>query len=215
MEKIDYKKLYQDLYVPKTEPTLIEIPAMQFIMVDGQGNPNDVDGEYQNAVALLYALSYTIKMECKKMKVAAMPDYVVPPLEGLWWMNEENNFDFTQKEKYLWISMIRQPDFVNTAMFEFAKKSVQQKKPELDVTKAYLQTYTEGLCIQCMHIGSFDTESATIEKIDSYMDQIGRQSSINTRSSEGILRRHHEVYLSDPRKSSPERRKTVLRHPVI
>lgn len=215
MNKIDFKKLYKDLYAPGTEPSLIDVPAMKFLMVEGKGNPNTPGGEYQQAVELLYALTYTIKMAYKRSKQPGITDYVVPPLEGLWWLEDQNDFDFTKKDQYCWISMIRQPDFLSEDMFEAALKEVAKKKPTLDVGKARLELFREGLCVQCMHIGSFDEESATVAKIDAYVEEIGKKNAIGTLSPEGKQRLHHEIYVSNPLKCNPSKRKTILRHPVM
>lgn len=214
MEKIDYKKLNKELYLPKDKAGSIEVPAMKFIMVDGHGNPNDEDGEYKNAVELLYALSYTIKMSNKKNTDPAFFDYVVPPLEGLWWLEDMNDMNFTQKDKYCWTSMIRQPEFVNEAMFQQACEAVKHKNPHMDITKARLQVYDEGLCVQCMHIGPYANEDATIKKIDEYITNNGLAYNIGNTSPSGNILRHHEIYLSDPRKGNPANMHTVIRHPV-
>ena len=214
MNKTDFPKVYKELYAPKNKPSLIEVPTMQFIMVDGQGNPNASGGEYQKAIELLYALSYTIKMNCINYSNPASFNYVVLPLEGLWWLEDSSDRDFTQKDLYCWTSMIRQPDFVTSEHFERAKELVAKKKPQLDTSKARLDTYTEGLCLQCMHIGPYDTEPDTISKMDMYLSEIGKRNAIDSCSVEGKLRRHHEIYLSNPLKSKPENRKTILRHPI-
>jgi hypothetical protein len=214
MNKTDFTKLYKEIYAPKTVPAMIEIPKMQFIMVDGHGNPNDAGGEYQRAVELLYALSYSIKMNCINYSDPNTFDYVVLPLEGLWWLEDSTDQDFTQKDLYCWTSMIRQPDFVTQEHFEQAKQLVAKKNPLLDISKARFDTYTEGLCLQCMHIGPYDTEPATIAAMDAYLFQIGKANAIDSLSVEGKLRRHHEIYLSNPMKSKPENRKTILRHPI-
>ncbi|MDF2905862.1 MAG: hypothetical protein K0R34_1183 [Herbinix sp.] len=214
MNKTDFTKLYKELYAPKSAPSTIEVPSMQFLMVDGHGNPNDSGGEYQKAVELLYALSYTIKMKCINYSDPNTFDYVVLPLEGLWWLEDSMDRDFTQKDLYCWTSMIRQPDFVTKEHFEQAKQLVAIKKPELDITKARLETYTEGLCLQCMHIGPYDTEPATIAAMDAYLTLIGKVNAMDTLSVEGKTRRHHEIYLSNPMKTKPESRKTILRHPI-
>ncbi len=215
MEKLDYKKQYKDLYLPKESPAQVLIPQMNFIMVDGKGNPNKEGGEYQQAVELLYALSYTIKMSNKNN---CAPDgyfeYVVPPLEGLWWLNDEADADFTQKDKYCWTSMIRQPEFVTKDVFQWACKEVEKKKPLLDVSKARLQVFEEGLCIQAMHIGPYHEEPKTIAKIENYINQNGFSNDIGSILPDGTVRRHHEIYLNDPRKTKPEKIKTILRHPV-
>lgn len=216
MDKIDYKQSNKELYAPKNTPSIITVPAMNFIMVDGHGNPNDEGGAYSKAVELLYALSYTIKMSRKPKSGSAenFTDYVVPPLEGLWWMNEKDNMDFTMKDKYCWISMIRQPDFITQEEFLKAKEDVKIKKPELDTTKARFEFFEEGLCVQCMHIGPYDLEPATVAKIDEFIITNGYSNTIGTTLTNGTLPRHHEIYLSDPRKANPATMKTILRHPV-
>lgn len=214
MKKVDFKKDYKDLYAPKTIPSIIEVPTMKFIMVDGHGNPNDDEGEYPKAVELLYALTYTLKMNCVDYDNSDAFDYVVPPLEGLWFFNDSDDRDFTQKDKYCWTSMIRQPDFITDELFEKAKLLVTKKKPALDVRKARLENYTEGLCVQCMHIGPYDTEPTTIVAIDKYLSEINKENAMDTLSLEGTVRRHHEIYFSDPRKANPATMKTILRHPI-
>lgn len=212
--KLDYKKEFKDLYVPKSEPMLVDVPEMNFIMIDGKGNPNDEDGEYQSAVETLYALSYTIKMSKKgSYNIDGYFEYVVPPLEGLWWM-ENDGMDFTEKDKFQWTSMIRQPEFVTKEVFEWACSEVLRKKPNLDVSKARLQSFKEGLCVQIMHIGSYDNEPKTVEKLDKYVEDNHLSNAISTTNDQGIIKRHHEIYLSDPRKTSLDKLKTVIRHPV-
>ena len=214
MNKLDYKKEFKDLYLPKTQPMEIIVPKMNFIMVDGKGNPNDEDGEYKKAVELLYALSYTIKMSKDiKKELANYFDYVVPPLEGLWWL-ENDDMDFSKKHKYIWTSMIRQPEFVTKEVFELACNEVKNKKPHIDINKARFEVFDEGLCVQCMHIGPFDNEKLTVEKIDKYIIENNLINDISGINEDGKVRRHHEIYLSDPRKCSIERMKTVIRHPV-
>lgn len=209
MEKLDYKKAFRDLYMPKTEPMLIEVPKMTFLAVEGHGNPNEVDGAYGKAVELLYALSYAIKMAPRSGEVTeGYFDYVVPPLEGLWWQQADAERGFRQKEKFCWISMIRQPDFVTEEVLARAIKTVQKKKPQLAVQTAKLRQLQEGLCVQCMHLGPYDEEPATLRKIQMFMDEHGLQSDISE------MRRHHEIYLSDPRKTKPDKLRTVLRCPV-
>ncbi len=216
-EKIDYKKQEKEFYAPKTEPSIIQVPQMNFIMIDGHGDPNEEDGEYKKAVELLYALSYSIKMG-QKMNPSDSSlntfDYVVPPLEGLWWLEDVSDTDFTRKSNYCWTSMIRQPEFVNSVLFEKAKKSVLKKKPGLDVSKARLERFEEGCCVQCMHIGPYDKEPATLEKIEHFININDLINDIGNLTSENKVRRHHEIYLSDPRKTNPATMKTILRHPV-
>jgi len=208
MNKLDYKKEFKDLYNPKTTPSVIDVPAMKFIQISGRGSPNEPEGEYQKAVELLYALTYTIKMSAKFGDAPKdYVDYVVPPLEGLWWIDSGDPEDFTQKSKYCWISMIRQPDFVNEEMFLKACNEVENKK-HLDTEKAVLTTFTEGLCVQCMHIGPFDDEPATIEKIKAFIKENRLACDLSD------TRKHHEIYLSDPRKINTDKMRTILRYPV-
>ena len=208
MEKLDYKKEFKEFYNPKSTPSAIDIPEMKFIQVDGRGNPNDEGGQYQQALELLYALTYTIKMAPKSGN--AFKDYfeyVVPPLEGLWWLSDSADVDFRDKSSYCWTSMIRQPEFVTAEVFKYALETVEKKKG-LDTSKARLVTFTEGLCVQCMHLGSYDDEPATLAKMREFMAQNGLISELNDE------RRHHEIYLGDPRKIEASKRKTVLRYPV-
>ena len=209
MEKIDYKKKYKELYQPKAQPAVIDIPQMFFIQVDGRGNPNEENGEYQKAVETLYALSYAIKM---MPKAGNTPpdyfDYVVPPLEGLWRMEDNHEFEYINKSKFYWTSMIRQPGFVTDAVFADACEIVKKKKPYLDLSKARLASFTEGLCVQCMHYGSFDDEPETLIKMKELMTAEGFVFDLS------YTRRHHEIYLSDPRKVDVAKMKTLIRCPI-
>ena len=214
-EKLDYKKEYKNLYLPKQKPELVEVPAMNFIMVNGRGNPNDEGGEYQQAVELLYGLSYTIKMSNRNgCAPEGYFEYVVPPLEGLWWLEQDDDMDFTQKDKFCWTSMLRQPEFVSTEVFQWACKELKRKKPQLDPSKAYLETFAEGSCVQILHMGSYDEESKSIEQMETFIKENNFENAISTAYPDGRIRRHHEIYLSDPRKTAPEKLKTVLRHPI-
>ncbi len=214
-EQLDYKKLYKSLYLPKTEPVIVDVPGMTFIMVDGRGNPNDETGEYAKAVELLYGLSYTIRMSGRGGK--ALPDffeYVVPPLEGLWWTEEDRPFDTDMKDRLIWTSMIRQPEFVTDDVLGWAAGELRRKKPQLDTSKARLSAFTEGLCVQMLHIGPYDTEAVTVKSIEDYAASQGYASAISDALPDGFIRRHHEIYLGDPRKTAPEKMKTVVRHPI-
>jgi len=214
IDKLDYKKAFKELYLPKSAPTLIDVPKMNFIMVDGEGNPNEEGGQYQAAVELIYGLSYTIKMsKMGDSKPEGYFEYVVPPLEGLWWLNDGKK-DFSNKDKFCWTSMIRQPEFVTEEIFKWACSEVKRKKPHLDVSKARFQKFSEGLCVQMMHIGPYDEEPKTIKEIEKYIESNSFKNAISSVKSDGTIRRHHEIYLSDPRKTKPEKQKTVLRHPV-
>ncbi|MGI5891802.1 MAG: GyrI-like domain-containing protein [Bacillota bacterium] len=204
----DFKKEYKDLYLPsKNKPMFIEVPAMNFIMVDGSGDPNN-NSEFQQAIALLYGLSFTIKMSKMKGK---QPDdyfeYVVPPLEGLWWVEGES-FSFSRRDNWKWTLMIRQPDFVSPQFFEWAGSELKEKKPDLPIERSRFAVFEEGLCVQIMHIGPYADEPQTMKKL---ADFIAEQSLKDLLASGG---KHHEIYLSDPTKSRPENIKTVLRHPV-
>lgn len=204
-EKLDFKKAYPDLYLPKRTPSLVSVPPMPFLMVDGTGAPA---GEcYQQALQILYALAFSIKM--RKM-TGSVPqgyvDYVVPPLEGLWW-SEGGRLDLSDRSSWHWTAMLRQPGFVTKAVLEEAVAEVRRKKPEVPVEKARLEVFEEGLCVQAMHLGPYSTEEIT-------MDALVRFAAANGYREDLEERRHHELYLSDPRRVSPDRLRTVLRIPV-
>jgi len=202
---IDYKKTEKELYQPKTTPSIIDVPEMTFIAVDGKGDPN-TSTEYTTAVELLYGLSYAIKM-CNK----AILEYVVPPLEGFWSVASDfkgGGAAITDKGKFVWTMLIRQPDFVTADVFKAAKTTLAKKKPTLDTSRARFETINEGLCVQIMHIGSYDDEPATVATLDRFATENGYVIDIDD------TRRHHEIYLSDPRKVASEKMKTVLRHPI-
>jgi hypothetical protein len=205
-DALDYKKKYRELYLPKTIPSLVDIPQMAFAAADGKGDPNDTNGEFGTAVELLYTIQYTIKMSKKKQNTpAGYFDYVVPPLEGFWWV--KNKKDIGNKSKYMWTVAIRLPEFVNQTIFTWACDETAGAK-KINTKKARYITITEGLCAQCMHIGPFDDEPKTIALIDAYLE---KNNLLNDMSE---TRRHHEIYLSDFRKTAPEKLKTVLRIPV-
>lgn len=214
MDKLDYKKAFPELYLPPRHPIVVDVPALNFILIEGCGDPNEPGGSYQHALQLLYGLSFTISMSGKG---GSVPEgyfpYVVPPLEGLWWMQEGGMPDFEHKERFCWISMIRQPDFVTPDVFSWAQGQFLQKKG-LDTSAARLQTYAEGLCVQCMHIGPYDTEPQTLGSMNEFIQKNGFICDIETPLPNGMRRLHHEIYLSDPRKGSPEKNRVVLRHPV-
>jgi len=207
-EKVfDFKKEYKDLYLPKDAPALIEIPTMNFIMADGFGDPNN-NTIFEQAVELLYGLSFTIKMsKMKGEQPKGYFEYVVPPLEGLWWIGD-GKFSLDERENWKWTLMIRQPEFVNISVFNWACDVLKIKKPNLQVENARFEAFDEGLCVHMMHIGPYAAEIITMEKIEAYILQKGLKDRI------GNGGKHHEIYLSDPRKSKPEGMKTVLRHPV-
>lgn len=207
MQKLDFKKEYKDLYMPKSVPTIISVPSMMFIMVDGKGDPNN-NPDFQDAVEALYGLSYGIKMLPKKgVTPEGYIDYVVAPLEGLWWVSD-GEFSLTKRDNWLWTIMIRQPEFVNEELFLAVKQEVEKKKSNKLIGKARFECFDEGLCAQIMHTGPYATEPATMEIMESFMKDNGYK---NTFVKGG---KHHEIYLSDPRKSNPEKMLTVLRHPI-
>lgn len=210
MEKLDYKKEYKDLYQPTTKPSIIEVPEMLFITVAGYGDPN-TSAAYQEAMEILYGLSFTIKMsKMNGTQPEGYFEYVVPPLEGLWYIDGGcfDGVNVTDKNLFRWISMIRQPEFVTEDVFEAAKKALAKKKPELDLSKAKFIRLEEGLCVQIMHKGPYDNEPETIEKMKQYVKENGYEEDFSD------TRLHHEIYLSDPRRCAPERLRTVIRHPV-
>lgn len=204
----DYKKEYKEFYLPANKPSILEIPEMKFLAIQGSGNPNEENGAYQKALNLLYGISYTLKMSYKSdYKIDGFFEYVVPPLEGFWWQENVLGVDYDKKEIFQWISLIRLPDFITESDFIWAKTTAAQKK-KLDFSPVEFRVYQEGLCVQCMHIGAFDEEPATIERMDRYAKEQGYELDFSE------SRYHHEIYLSDPRKCQKEKMKTVIRHPV-
>lgn len=194
--------------MPKNKPGIVDVPAMNYIAVRGKGDPNDENGEYKQSIGLLYSIAFTIKMsKMGSHKIEGYFDYVVPPLEGFWWQEGVQGIDYTHKENFCWISLIRLPDFVTKADFDWAIAEATTKK-KTNFSKVEFFTYTEGLCVQCMHLGSYDDEPSTIEILHKYAAENGY--AINITDS----RRHHEIYLSDARRVPPERRKTVIRIPI-
>ena len=204
----DYKKEYKEFYLPKNKPGLIMVPRMNFVAVRGRGDPNEEGGAYKQAIGLLYGIAFTIKMSKKgDRQIEGYFDYVVPPLEGFWWQDGVQGIDYAHKETFRWISAIRLPDFVTQADFDWAVEEVTRKK-KADFSKAEFWTYEEGLCVQCLHVGPYDAEPATVARMHAYMEDQGCRLDITE------YRMHHEIYLSDARKVAPERWKTVIRHPV-
>lgn len=204
----DFKKEYKEFYLPKEKPQIVTVPKANYIAVRGQGNPNEANGAYQKAVGVLYAIAYTLKMSYKTgYKIEGFYEYVVPPLEGFWWQEGVDGIDYSDKSTFHWISVIRLPEFVSKADFEWAVKQAEQKK-KMDLSSAEYMTIDEGLCVQIMHIGPFDEEPATVERMDRYLAENGYENDLTSE------RLHHEIYLSDARKVAPEKWKTVIRHPV-
>ena len=204
----DYKKEYKEYYLPKQKPQIVEIPSMNYIAVRGKGNPNEENGAYQQAIGVLYAIAYTLKMSYKTdYKIEGFFEYVVPPLEGFWWQEGVKGVDYSKKDSFCWISMIRLPDFITRADFDWAVQEATRKK-KLNCSAAEFLTVDEGLCVQIMHIGPYDDEPATVQIMDDYLKANGYVNDISAD------RMHHEIYLSDARKTAPEKWKTVIRHPI-
>ncbi len=208
MAGFDYKKEYKAFYLPPKKPGIVDIPTMNFLAVRGKGDPNEEGGAYKESIGSLYSVAYTIKMsKLGSHKLEGYFDYVVPPLEGFWWQEGVQGVDYSRKEDFQWISLIRLPDFVTKEAFEWACGEAAWKKGK-DFSNVEYLTYTEGLCVQCMHVGPYDEEPATLEKMMTYVREKGYGSDFS------IGRYHHEIYLSDVRKCRPKNLKTVIRHPI-
>lgn len=204
----DFKKEYKEFYMPKNKPEIVTVPAANYIAVRGKGNPNEPDGAYQQAIAVLYAVAYTLKMSYKTdYKIAGFTEYVVPPLEGFWWQDGIEGVDYGNKASFQWISVIRLPDFITEADFRWAAETAAKKK-KLDCACAEFLTVEEGLCVQMMHIGPYDAEPASVAAMDAFLAENGYRNDFSS------TRLHHEIYLSDVRKTAPEKLKTVIRHPI-
>ncbi len=204
----DYKKEYKEFYMPANKPSIVTVPKMNYIAVRGKGNPNDESGEYKDSIGLLYAIAFTIKMSYKgSHKIDGYFEYVVPPLEGFWWQEGSDTIDYANKNGFNFISLIRLPDFVTKADFDWAVREATNKK-KADFSKVEFLTYDEGVCVQCMHVGSYDDEPKTVTLMHEYMAVNGYALDISE------SRYHHEIYLSDPRKCAVEKLKTVIRHPI-
>ena len=222
----DFKKEYKEFYMPKNKPEIVKIPPMNYVAVRGKGNPNVEGGDYQQAISILYAVAYTLKMSYKTdYKIEGFFEYVVPPLEGFWWQGEQHpvdaemrtdragrredikGIDYSNKDTFNWISVIRLPDFITEKDFAWAVQTATEKKM-IDCSLAEFLTIDEGLCVQIMHQGSFDSEPATVALLEDYLKEQGYENDINEQ------RLHHEIYMSDARKVAPEKWKTVIRHPI-
>ena len=204
----DFKKEYKEYYLPKNKPSIINVPKMNYIAVRGKGNPNEENGDYQNTLGLLYGVAYTIKMSYKgDHKIDGFFEYIVPPLEGFWWQDDKDGIDYNHKEQLNFISIIRLPDFVTKTDFDWAITEATKKKKQ-DFSRVEFLTYDEGLCVQCMHIGSYDDEPATVESMHEFAEDNGYKLDITD------TRYHHEIYLSDPRKCDAGKLKTVIRYPI-
>ena len=204
----DFKKEYKEFYMPKNKPEIITVPKMHYIAVRGTGNPNEEGGAYQQAVGVLYAVAYTLKMSYKTdYRIQGFFEYVVPPLEGFWWQEGIEGVDYSKKETFHWISVIRLPDFITEEDFKWAVETASKKK-KLDCSAAEFLSIEEGLCVQMMHRGSFDDEPTSVALMDAFLEQNGYVHDFSE------TRMHHEIYLSDPRKCRPDKLKTVIRHPI-
>ena len=204
----DFKKEYKEFYLPKTKPTLVTVPPMNYLAVRGKGDPNEENGAYQQAIGLLYGVAYTIKMSKKgDHRIEGYFDYVVPPLEGFWQQEGADAIDYAHKEQFVWVSVIRLPDFVTKADFAWAVQEAAAKKKQ-DFSAVEFLTVEEGLCVQCMHIGPYDREPETVAAMDAFLAANGYTNDLTE------TRRHHEIYLSDVRKTAPDKLKTVIRHPI-
>lgn len=204
----DFKKEYKELYAPKKGPGIIEVPPVTYVAVRGSGDPNEEGRAYQQAIAVLYAISYTIKMSKKgSRQIEGYTDFVVPPLEGFWWQDAAEGIDYAHKEAFNWIAVIRLPDFVTREVFGWAVEEAAAKK-KIDCSIAEYLRVREGLCVQCLHVGSYDDEPATVEAMDAFAREQGYEIDLSEE------RRHHEVYLSDARKVAADKLKTIVRHPI-
>ena len=204
----DYKKEYKEFYMPKAKPEIVEIPAMNYLAVRGSGDPNPEDSDYKKAIGLLYGIAFTIKMSKKSgHQIDGFFDYVVPPLEGFWQQEGITGMDYSRKDAFQWISVIRLPDFVREEDFRWAVQEAERKKQQ-DFSRVEFLRVEEGLCVQCMHIGPYDDEPATVALMDAYVAEKGYVNDINEK------RMHHEIYLSDARRTAPEKLRTVIRHPI-
>ena len=204
----DFKKEYKEFYMPPKKPSIVTVPKMNYIAVRGQGDPNPEESEYKQAIGLLYGIAFTIKMsKMGSHKIDGYFDYVVPPLEGFWWQEGVIGVDYSRKDDFNWIPVIRLPDFVTREDFEWAVEEATKKK-KTDFSKVEFITYDEGLCVQCMHIGPYDDEPATVELMHNFMEEQGYELDITDE------RMHHEIYLSDARRVAQEKLKTVIRHPI-
>jgi hypothetical protein len=204
----DFKKEYKEFYMPRNKPEIVSVPKANYIAVRGTGDPNEEGGAYQQAISVLYAVAYTLKMSYKTdYKMEGFFEYVVPPLEGFWWQDGVDGADYSDKSSFHWISVIRLPDFVREANLEWAVQTATKKK-KLDCSSAEFLTIDEGLCVQIMHLGPFDDEPKTVALMDAYLQENGFENDFSEK------RLHHEIYMSDARKVAPDKWKTVIRHPI-
>ena len=204
----DFKKEYKEFYLPPAKPVIVTIPKANYIAVRGKGDPNVESGAYQQAIGVLYAVAYTLKMSYKTdHRIEGFYDYVVPPLEGFWWQEGIDGIEYSDKSTFCWISVIRLPDFITQADFDWAVETASKKK-KIDCSRTEFLTIDEGLCVQIMHIGPYDNEPASVALMDRFLEENGYENDLS------VTRLHHEIYLSDARKVAPENLKTVIRHPI-
>lgn len=204
----DFKKEYKEFYMPKNKPQIVDVPKANYIAVRGTGDPNEEDGAYKKAIGILYAVAYTLKMSYKTdYRIEGFYEYVVPLLEGFWWQENVEGVDYSNKAAFQWISVIRLPDFVSKKDFEWAVGTASQKK-KMDCSPAEFLTIEEGLCVQIMHFGAYDDEPETVAVMDRFLEENGYENDFSDE------RRHHEIYMSDARRTAPEKWKTVIRHPI-
>lgn len=204
----DFKKEYKEFYMPKCKPEIVTVPKANYIAVRGEGDPNEDGGAYQAAIGVLYSVAYTLKMSYKtEHKIEGFFEYVVPPLEGFWWQDGIAGVDYSKKSAFHWISVIRLPDFVTEADLAWAVDTASKKK-HMDCSSAEFLTIDEGLCVQILHVGSYDDEPAAVAAMDAFLAENGYVNDLSD------TRLHHEIYLSDARKTAPEKLKTVIRHPI-
>ena len=204
----DFKKEYKEFYMPKNKPEIVQVPAANYIAIRGTGDPNEEGGAYKQAIGVLYAVAYTLKMSYKTdYRIEGYYEYIVPPLEGFWWQEGVEGIDYSNKATFCWISVIRLPDFISKKDFDWAVETATNKK-KMDCSMAEFLMIEEGLCVQIMHIGAYDDEPATVAIMDQYLEENGYENDFSA------TRLHHEIYLSDARKVAPEKWKTVIRHPI-
>ena len=204
----DFKKEYKEFYQPSCHPEIVTVPKVNYLAERGSGNPNEEEGEYKQALNMLYAVAYTLKMSYKTdYRIEGFYDYVVPPLEGFWWQEGKDGVDYGDNSSFCWISVIRLPDFMAPKDVDWAVATATRKK-KLDCSRVEFLTIDEGLCVQMMHVGPFDDEPTTVALMDQYLSDNGYENDLSS------TRLHHEIYLSDVRKVAPEKWKTVIRHPI-
>lgn len=204
----DFKKEYKEFYMPSEKPQVVVVPEANYLAVRGKGNPNEEGGEYKKAIEMLYTVAYTLKMSYKTdHRIEGFYEYVVPPLEGFWWQEGIDGVDLTRKDELCWISVIRLPEFITRADFEWALQAASKKK-KIDCSKVEFVTINEGLCVQILHIGAYDDEPRSVAQMEEWAAQNGYEMDLSAQ------RLHHEIYLSDARKTPTEKLRTVVRHPI-